>query len=313
MATLYTQQSKNISKTWLLMAAFLALIVAVGYFAGFYYNEPSILYIAIAFSIFMNIIGYWNSDKIALAMSGAKPINTELGNPEAGIGSAEVREYKRVVDNIAIAAGLPSPRLYIINDPAPNAFATGRNKEHAAIAVTNGLLGIMDKSELEGVLAHEMSHIGNRDTLLSTVVVILVGLLSMASDIFLRMRFFGSNNRESQGGQIGAILAIVGIVLIVLSPIIATLIQLAISRKREFLADATGALMTRYPEGLASALEKIEAYSAHGGAPLLKASDATAHLYIMNPFGAKALKGVHKLFMTHPPTSERIRVLRETK
>ncbi len=292
------------------MGLFLALIVAIGYYASYYYGDARILYIAIIFSVVMNIIGYWHSDKIALKMSGAEPADAEEGNPEAGIDAAAVRELKRTVDNLAITAGLPSPRVYIIADPSPNAFATGRNKEHAAIAVTSGLLQMMNKTELEGVLAHEMSHIGNRDTLLSTVVVILVGLISIMSDIMIRSRFYGGGRRDNESNQFGAILAIVGLVLVILSPIIATLIQLAISRKREFLADATGALMTRYPDGLASALEKIEAYSAHGGAPLAKASNATAHLYIMNPFGGKALQGLHKLFMTHPPTEERIAVLR---
>ncbi len=321
MATLYTQQSKNISKTWLLMGVFLVLIVAIGYLASFYYNSPEILYIAIIFSVLMNIFSYWNSDKIALKMSGAVPLNVEEGNSDSRgsvvLSAADAREFHRTMENLAITAGLPLPKLYIINEQAPNAFATGRNKEHAAIAVTSGLLRMMNKAELEGVLAHELSHIGNRDTLLSTVVVILVGLISILADIMLRSGLGGGifGRRGGSGGdgdrsQLGLIIAVVGIVLIVLSPLIATLIQLAISRKREFLADATGALMTRYPEGLATALEKIEGYAAHGGAPLSKATNATAHLFIMNPFGAKALKGMHKLFMTHPSTEERVKALR---
>lgn len=321
MATLYTQQSKNISKTWLLMGLFLVFITAIGYLAGFYYGNANIFYGAVIFSVLMNIVGYWNSDKIALAMAGAIPLNAEIGNPEAGIDQPDALELKRVVENLSITAGLPVPKLYIINDQAPNAFATGRNKNHAAIAVTTGLLHMMNRAELEGVLAHEMSHIGNRDTLLSTVVVILVGLISIASDMMLHSGLYGGGFGRKGGdssdsndkGQIGAIIAIVGVVLIILSPFIAMLIQLAISRRREFLADATGALMTRYPQGLADALTKIENYSKHGGTPLSHASNATAHLYIMNPFGAKTLKGLHKLFMTHPPTEERIKALVDMK
>lgn len=206
------------------------------------------------------------------------------------------------------------PALYVIPDPSPNAFATGRNKEHAAIAVTSGLLGMMNTNELSGVVAHELSHVGNRDTLLQTVVVVLVGFIAIAANIFLRSLGFsgfggrgrGNNRGGGVGGQLGMIIEIVGIIFIILSPIIATLIKLAISRKREYLADADGALLTRYPEGLASALSKIEAY----GAPLQHANAATAHLYISNPFGANAKKGIAKLFMTHPPIEDRIAILR---
>ncbi len=200
------------------------------------------------------------------------------------------------------------PALYIIPDPAPNAFATGRNKQHAAIAVTSGLLGMMNTNELSGVLAHELSHIGNRDTLLQTVVVVLVGFIAIIANIFIRTSWLGGSRGNSREGNnpVAAVLAIVGIIFVILSPIIAQLIQLAISRKREFLADADGALLTRYPEGLASALTKIAAY----GAPLQRANNATAHLYISNPFGAKAASGIAKLFMTHPPTEERIAILR---
>jgi heat shock protein HtpX len=302
MATLYTQQSKNVTKTWLLMGAFLALIVAVGYFASYYYSNPFILYIAIIFSVVTNITGYWFSDTIALKMSGAVEVDTAKStNPERD------RELIRIVENLSITAGLPMPKVCIINDPAPNAFATGRNKEHSAVAVTTGLLDRLDRNELEGVIAHELAHIGNRDTLIATVAVILVGLVSIMSDILLRSHIHGGNNNNNRGG---GILMIAGIVLLVLSPIFATMLQMAISRKREFVADATGALLTRYPEGLASALEKITSYSQQGGTPLKKASDATAHMYIANPFGAKAIGGLHKLFMTHPPAEQRIKALR---
>ena len=303
MATLYTQQSKNVTRTWLLMAVFLVIIVFLGWFVSYYYDNISIFVIAIIFSVGMNVTSYWFSDKIslALALAGAKPANRDE-NPE----------LFRVVENLAITAGLPMPALYIIPDPAPNAFATGRDKEHAAVAVTSGLLGMMDKNELSGVLAHELSHIGNRDTLLQTVVVVLVGFIAILANIFVRTSWLGGsrggNSREGNN-PLSAIIAVVGIVFVVLSPLIAKLIQLAISRKREFLADTDGALLTRYPEGLASALEKIAAH----GAPLQHANNATAHLYISNPFGTKAASGVSKLFMTHPPTEERIAILRGMK
>lgn len=296
MATLYTQQSSNSAKTWLLMASFLAVVVGVGFFASLVYDNQVIFYIAIIFSLVMNVSGYWFSDKIALAQSGAKPIEPD-NNPEH-------RELQRIVENLSITAGLPAPRVYIINDPAPNAFATGRNKEHAAVAVTSGLLSMMERNEFEGVIAHELAHIGNRDILLSTVVVVLVGFVSLIADIFIRSMWFSGGNRDNKGGP----LMIIGIIFIVLSPIIATIIQLAISRKREYMADATGALITRYPEGLASALEKIGSFNR----PLTHASNATAHMYISNPFGAKALKGIAGLFSTHPPVEERIRLLRNS-
>ncbi|MEI7513348.1 MAG: M48 family metalloprotease [bacterium] len=273
------------------MAVFLAIIVAIGYFVSYYYNNPAILYFAIIFSVVMNVTSYWFSDKIALASTGAKEAS-----------ETEYLEIHRILENLSITAGLPKPRLYIISDSAPNAFATGRNKEHSAVAVTTGLLQMLDRNELEGVIAHELAHIGNRDILLSTVVVVLVGFIAMLADMFLRMSLFGGRDSENKGN--GALM-IVGVVFIILSPIIATIIQLAISRKREFLADASGALLTRYPEGLANALQKISTYSQ----PMQKASNATAHMFISNPFGGKAMKGVAKLFSTHPPVEERIQAL----
>lgn len=290
MATLYTHQSENVRKTWLLMTGFLIVVIGIGFIFAQVYQNSTILYGFIAFSIIMNIVSFWYSDKIALSTAGAHPADP-----------VEYAELHRIIENLSITAGLPKPRVYIINDPAPNAFATGRDKEHAAVAFTTGILNILDRSELEGVAAHELSHIGNRDILLSTIVVVLVGFISLLADFFLRSMWFRSNDRENNNG---GILIIIGIVLSILSPIIATLIQLAISRKREFLADASGALLTRYPEGLAGALEKISTYSR----PLQHASNATAHLYISNPFGNT--KGfIYKLFMTHPPTEERIQAL----
>lgn len=288
MATLYTQQSKNISKTWLLMSLFFIIVIAVGFFFSQYYGNPNILYFFVLFSIGMNIISYWYSDKIVLSMSRAKQIKKE-----------DNFELWNIVENLSITAGLPMPRLYIIEDSAPNAFATGRNKQKAVIAVTTGLLQILNKNEIEGVIAHELSHIGNRDILLSTVVVVLVGFVSILADIFLRPMIFSGGRRDDRGG---GILMLVGIILSILAPIFAVLIQLAISRKREFLADASGALLTRYPEGLASALEKISQNSR----PMKYANKATAHLFISNPFSAQK---VSNLFATHPPTQKRINAL----
>ncbi len=295
MATLYTHKSSNIWKTWLLMAVFLVLLVVVGYFASLYFGNANILYIALVVSLFMNVLSYWYSDKIALSMAGARAVNMQ---------HADEREIYRILENLSITAGLPTPRLFIIVDPAPNAFATGRNKEHGAVAVTTGLLQTLEKNELEGVLAHELAHIGNRDTLLATAVVILVGLVVVVSDVVTRSMIFGGG-RDRENNQAGMVLMIIGIVFLILSPIIATVIQLAISRKREFLADSTGALITRYPEGLAGALRKISSFNA----PMSHANNAMAHMYISNPFGAKAMSGISKMFMTHPPVEERIKAL----
>jgi heat shock protein HtpX len=255
------------------------------------YGSSGFLYFAVIFSLLMNFFSYWYSDKIVLKMAGAVPATIE-----------ENRDLYHVVENLSITAGLPMPKMYIIDDVSPNAFATGRDKNHAVVAVTTGLLRILNKTELEGVIAHELSHIGNRDILLSTIVVVLVGFVAILSHFFLRTRLFRvGGDREKNGA--GSIMFIVGIVLAILSPIATRLIHLAISRKREFLADASGALLTRYPEGLASALEKI----SQNATPLMHASEATAHLYISNPFAAK---GVAKLFSTHPPVEERIAALR---
>ncbi len=292
MATLYTQQSKNVGKTWLLMSLFFVIIIAIGFFFSQYYRNPNILYFFVIFSIGMNVMSYWYSDKIALKLNRAREIKKE-----------DNRELWNIVENLSITAGLPMPKVCIIDDMSPNAFATGRNKEHAVVAVTTGLMQILNKTELEGVIAHELSHIGNRDILLSTVVVVLVGFISIITDMFLRSTFFGlGRNRDSENG--GGIMMLVGIVLSILAPIFAMLIQFAISRKREFLADASGALLTRYPEGLASALEKI----SNVNMPMAHANNATAHLFIANPFG-KAGKKVSNLFSTHPPVEERVNAL----
>ncbi len=292
MATLYSQADSNVRKTWFLMITFFLVVIGIGWALSYAMGNPGILYIAVFISLAMNVGSYWYSDKLALASTGAKPITKEAAP-----------DVYTIVENLAIAEGMPMPKVYVIDDPAPNAFATGRDPKHGVVAVTTGLLRMMNKTELEGVIAHEMSHIKNRDTLVMTVVVVLLGFVTLLSDFFLRsMMFSGGNDRDN---KLGAVLVVAGIALAILSPFIAQLLQLAISRKREFLADASGALMTRYPEGLASALTKIGAYSA----PMRTANDATAHLFIANPFGAKSLKGFHKLFMTHPPVEERVKAL----
>lgn len=277
------------------MSMFLVIIVLIGWFVSLYFNDVSILYIAIIFSLFMNFFSYWFSDKIVLKMSGAKEASRN-----------EYFDLYTSVENLSITAGLPMPKVYIINDPVPNAFATGRNKDNAVVAFTTGLLAILNKTELEGVVAHELSHIGNRDILLQTIIVVLVGFVTLVADFFLRASFFGGDNRGDGKGH--AILLIIGLVFIILSPVIATLLQLAISRKREFLADASGAMLTRYPEGLASALEKISMNSS----TMKRANHATAHLYISDPFGKreKKMSFMHKIFLTHPPVQERLAALR---
>jgi len=298
MATLYTEQTKNVTKTWLLMSVFFAVVIGFGWFFSFYYGNPNILYFFIIFSILMNFFSYWFSDKIVLTLAGAKEAKRE-----------EYFDLYTSVENLSITAGLPMPKVYVINDPAPNAFATGRDKNHAVVCATTGLLAILDKTELEGVIAHELSHVGNRDMLLSTIVVVLVGFITILADFFTRSLFFGgfSKNRDSDN-KAGNILMIVGIILSILAPLFAILIQLAISRKREFLADASGALLTRYPEGLANALRKISEHSK----PMTRQSSAIAHLYIADPKGSKISKigkKITSIFATHPPVEERIKAL----
>ncbi len=296
MATLYTHQTENIWKTWALMLGFFLVVIFLGWAASWYFNSSIILYIAVAIAVLMNIFSYWYSDKIVVKLAGARPANKK-----------EHWDLYTSVENLAITAGLPMPKVYIIDDPAPNAFATGRNPEHAVVAVTTGLLGILEKNELEGVLAHELSHVGNRDMLVATMAVVLVGFVTILSDFFLRWSLFGGGGGGNRDGRIQLIMTIVGIVLAILAPIIAQLMHLAISRKREFLADASGALLTRYPEGLARALEKIE----QSARPMKKANHATAHLFISNPFkGEKKGQWLTKLFSSHPPTAERILALR---
>ncbi|OGI28652.1 MAG: zinc metalloprotease HtpX [Candidatus Moranbacteria bacterium RIFOXYA12_FULL_44_15] len=293
MATLYTQSDRNIRLTWLYITGFLVFVIGVGYVFARAMGNSAILYGAVIFSIVMSLASYWWSDKIVLAMSGAKEVTHK-----------NAREIYHIVENLCITAGLPVPKIYIIQDSAPNAFATGRDPAHGVICLTTGIIEKLEKTELEGVIAHELSHIGNRDILLSTVVVVLVGFVTLLADWFRHWAWFGGRSRDNEGGgQLRLILMIAAIILSILAPIAVVLMQLAISRKREFLADADGALLTRYPEGLASALEKI----SRDTEPLEAANRATAHLYIANPFKGKK---VSSLFMTHPPIEERVKNLR---
>lgn len=297
MVTLYTQADSNTRKTWALITSFLILTILLGWLFSYLLDNQIILVGAVIFSVLTSFSSYWYSDKIVLSITRAQPIEKK-DNPE----------LYRLVENLCITAGLPLSRIYILNEVQPNAFATGRDKNHAVIAVTRGLLEKLERVELEGVIAHELSHIGNKDMLLGTSLVILVGIVAMLSDWFLRISFWGRRRRDSrERGGSGTILMLFGILAAIFAPLVATLIRLAISRKREFLADATGALLTRYPEGLARALEKI----AMDPASLRVANTATSHLYIQNPFrGKESQNWFLKLFMTHPPIEERIKSLR---
>ncbi len=293
----YTEIARNKRNTALLMTFILALIIALGYVFSLYTNQPGILPIAVAISIGLSIFSYFFSDKVVLGISGAKEIKR-----------SDDEELYRTVENLSIAAGLPTPKIYIIEDSSPNAFAAGRDPKHAVVAITTGLRQKLTKQELEGVMAHELAHIGNYDIRLTTIIVVLVGLVTLLADWMLRMSFFGSRNRENNSSS-GPI-AIIAIVLALLSPLAATLIQLAVSRKREYLADASAALLTRYPQGLASALQKI----ASDHEPLEVANKATAHLYIVNPLKEHQAKRdsvswFAGMFQTHPPIQDRIQRL----
>ena len=297
MPTLYTQAESNIRKTWLYLTGFFILVIGLSWLISYLLNTQLIFWMALVLAIVMNFFAYWHSDKIVLAMTRAKEIKKE-DNPE----------LYRLVENLCITAGLPMPKIYIIDEAQSNAFATGRNPENSVVAVTRGLLEKLERTELEGVLAHELAHIGNRDTLLATLVVVLVGVVVYITDFFFRLTFWGRiDDREKRENQSYLILFFLALVLSILAPFFANLIKLAISRKREFLADATGALLTRYPEGLARALEKI----SQDPQPLKVANNATAHLYIVSPFrGKEKTSWFHRLFMTHPPVEERIKALR---
>lgn len=298
--TAYSQIAANRTKTWLIMLLFAVFITFLVYIftRALGLEGPSALGftgLALIIAGLMNIGSYYYSDRIVMAISRAKRIEKK-----------DAPELYRIVENLSIAQGSPIPKVYLIDDTAINAFATGRNPDHAAIAVTRGAIEKLEKLELEGVIAHELSHIKNYDTRLLTIVSILVGMIALLADMFIRLTWFGSsdNDRERSGA---AIFMIIALILAFLSPIVGMLIQLAISRKREFLADAAGALLTRHPDGLADALEKI----AKDTEPLEVANKATAHLYIANPLkGQRGVSWFANLFSTHPPITERIAALR---
>lgn len=301
--TIYNEISSNKIRTYVILLVFIALITGFFYIVGKYYQDPFTYFsIGLTFSLISAIGSYFYSDKIVLMISGAHPADKK-----------RYFDLYTVTENLSIASGLPIPKVYVIDDQAPNAFATGRNPKHAVVCATTGLLEKLDRSELEGVIAHELSHVKNYDILLSTIVVVLVGTVATAANWITRSMWWGGgsanrrsdDNRNNRGNTMFFILFIFSLIFI---PIIATLIQLAISRKREFLADASGTLLTRYPEGLARALEKISS-DRH---VLQNASPSTAHLFIVNPFKKQAgiTNWLNNLFSTHPPIEERIRILR---
>ncbi len=296
--TITSQINSNITKTYVIMTLFIVFVVLAAYVMGnaLGYGN-SWMFIAVAFSVISSFISYYWGDKMVLAMSGARPAERQRDF-----------DFYTVAENLAIAAGIPEPKLYVIDDTAMNAFATGRDPLHAVVCATSGILERLDRRELEGVIAHELSHVKNFDTRLMAVVAVLVGTIAFLADMFMRTLWWGGGRRNrDDNGNLGGILMIAGIVLAILSPIIATLIQLAVSRKREYLADASGAYLTRYPEGLARALEKI----SKDKEVLEAATNATAHLFIANPFKGKNFGAWFSgLFDTHPPIAERIKLLR---
>ena len=299
---MYTEVAKNKRKSSLLVFSFILITIGISWIFARALNMPIILYVVTGISILYSWISYYNSDKMVLAVSGAREVKKK-----------DAPELYRIVQNLSITAGLPTPRVFIINDTAPNAFATGRDPEHAVVCVTTGILDKLNKSELEGVIAHELSHVGNYDIRLMSLIAVLVSVIALLSDFFMRWGFWfggGDDDNNNGGGQSQVLFLILAIVLAIVAPIIGVLIQLAVSRKREYLADASSALITRYPEGLAKALKKI----ASDREPLEAANKATANMYIINPLrdnvkghGAKSFAA--GLFSTHPPTAERIRRL----
>ena len=307
MKNIYEVQSANKWKSAIIVVLFVVFVFlatyiissAFGYYQGYQPGGLGFFGIALIVSGVSSFVSYYYSDKIVLGISGARPAKP-----------LEDKLFSQVVENICIGAGIPRPKLYVIEDTAPNAFATGRDPQHAVVCATTGLLAKLDRTELEGVMAHEITHIRNYDIRLMSVVSVMVGLVALLGDWFLRVRFWGGvRDRNRDDGGIGAIMMVVGIIFAILSPIIAQLIQLAISRRREFIADAGSVEITRQPQGLISALEKISADTE----PLEAANKATAHLYIVNPFkqnSNKAISTFSGLFNTHPPIIERIKVLK---
>jgi heat shock protein HtpX len=300
-SNLYKNTENNVAKTWLLMSGFMLILVLIGWFLSMYYGSLSLLYVFLGVSIVMNVFSYWFSDKIVLKMARAKEAQKD-----------QYYDLYTIVENLSITAGLPMPKIYVIEESAPNAFATGRNEKKGVVAVTTGLLAILEKNELEGVIAHELAHIKNKDILLQSVVVVIVGLITFVADFFVRHTFFSGGDRNNKGS---GVIMVIGIMAAIIIPIIAAFLQLAISRKREFLADASGALITRYPQGLASALKKISEYPV----AMKRANHATAHMYISDPFSVghklteqnkkEKVSFFNKIFLTHPPVEERIKAL----
>lgn len=297
--TIYSQITGNRAKTYLIMFLFIAFVSFFFFLVGKYTGGgDSYFIIGFIFALISSIGSYFYSDKIVLAMSGAKPASKK-----------EYFDFYTVAENMAIAAGLPMPKLYVISDPAMNAFATGRDPKHAVVAATTGILEKLDRAELEGVIAHELSHVKNYDILVMSVVSVLVGTVVFVADWITRSMFWGGMRSNDDDNRSNPLAMIAFILVLLVTPIVATLIQLAISRKREFLADASGALLNRNPDALAEALAKI----SDDPRLLHTASNATAHLYIENPFNKKSkkLSWIAGLFSTHPPVEERIRLLRE--
>ena len=301
MPTLYTNIDSNKRQSWWLLSGFVLFVIGLGYVFSYALNSQAVLYAAVIFSFIYAWFSYYHSDQMVLAISGAQAIDRQ------GAG----RDIYRLVENLCITAGLPVPKIYLIDDPAPNAFATGRDPEHAALAMTSGLVQRLNKRELEGVIAHELSHIGNRDILLATLVTVLIGVVVLLADWFRRWTFWGGGRRRSNdndNNQLAVIMMIAALVLSILAPLFAYLIQFAISRRREFLADASGAMLTRDPEGLANALAKIAADDE----PMRHPNRATAHLYIASPVKADTDQKVGwwaRALMTHPPLAERVKAL----
>ena len=292
---LYEQIASNKYKTWVLISLFSVVIVLLGWAFGNWIGDVySGIFLAVIVSVVMSLVGYFKGDAVALATSGAQPIQ-KADNPD----------LYRLVENLAITAGLPTPKIYVMQDTAINAFATGRDPQHASIAITTGALQALSKEELQGVVAHELSHVGNYDIRVMTIVVVLVGIILLLSDIMVRSVFFGRGRRDRNDGA--GIFLIIGIVLAILSPIFAQLIKLAVSRQREYLADACGCLLTRYPAGLIGALQKISDQDR----PMAKANHATAHMFLANPFDPHVTKKFEQLFSTHPPIEERIARLKK--
>lgn len=305
---MYERIASNVRKTWMLILVFMAFVILIGWFFGEFLDIGWWgLGGAVTFAILMTWGSYFASDRIALAMSRAQPADP-----------TQHAQLHNIVEGLCIAAGMPKPRVYVVEDDAPNAFATGRNPEHAAIAVTTGLMAKMNRDELEGVIAHELSHVKNRDTLVMTIAVTLVGVIVLLADWMIRAMWWGGGGDRDRGGGLGLPFALIGLLLLIVSPIVAQLLQFAISRQREYLADADGVFLTRHPDGLINALQKLQADQT----VVRSASRATAHLWIESPIARHAHEGhsrtnkqgawLNRLFDTHPPLESRIEALRST-